>query len=257
MNWKQSLAACVAVIAVAVTGWFAYPLLTPPPPPQPFFADWAAIVVAGDWRAQNGQPSEVFDNGRREIAKKLVSIGFKPENMKQFSVQPQNYPYQGIEPSTGEAITYGLTNLGRKTLGGCMIYFTSHGTHEGIIVGNRLVDPTPMADLVDLACGERPAVIILSACYAGQFIRAMRGPKHIVFTAAREDRSSFGCGEQDEYTLFDACVLQEFDKAGNFSELATKVDACVSARETAMKVSPPSEPQFSLGAEVAYSLNWK
>ena len=37
------------------------------------FETWAAIVVAGDFRAHSGAPSEVFDNGRRDIAKALVS----------------------------------------------------------------------------------------------------------------------------------------------------------------------------------------
>jgi len=78
-----------------------------------------------------------------------------------------------------------------------------------------------------------------------------------IWTAARPDRSSFGCGEQNEFTFFDACVLQEFDRAANFSELASFVDSCVTTREAELKVDPPSEPQFWLGANVAYTLNWK
>jgi hypothetical protein len=258
MKLKQILAAAGAVIAVAVIGWFAYPLLPrEAEAPEPLFADWAAIVIAGDWRAQNGQPSEVFDNGRREIAKNLLSIGFRQENMLQFSVRPNNYPGQEVLPTTGEAITYGLSNLARKTLGGCLLYITSHGTQQGIIVGNRLVDPPPMADLIDVACGDRPSVAVISSCFAGQFIGAMKGPKRIILTAARGDRTSFGCGEQDEFTFFDACIIQQIDQSSNFSELATRVDACVAKRETEMKVEQPSEPQFWLGPEVAYTLNWK
>jgi hypothetical protein len=257
MNFKQGAVAAIAVLAVAVAGWFAFPLLqgAPKQAAAPFFSDWAAIVVAGDWRAQNGQPSDVFDNGRREIGKKLVSIGFQSQNLRQFSVQSQKYT--DVQPSTGDAIADGLETVARQALGGCMLYFTSHGSEEGIVIGNRMVDPAAIADLVNGACGDRPAVIIMSACYAGQFIGELKAPNRIVFTAARHDRSSFGCGEQDEYTFFDACVLQQFDKAGNFSELATRVDDCVSEREQAMKVDPPSEPQFYIGPQVAYTLNWK
>lgn len=258
MNLKQAVISAIAVIAVAVTGWFVYPLLgEKPAEPAPLFADWAAVVIAGDWRAQNGQPSEVFDNGRREIARKLISVGFRPDNILQFSVRPERYAAERVLASTGEAITYGMTDLARRALGGCLLYLTSHGTQQGVIIGNRLVDPPPLADLIDLACGDRPAVVVISACFAGQFIGAMRGPRHVVFTAARPDRSSFGCGEQDEFTFFDACVLQEFDRAGNFSQLAEQVDACVKKRETELRVAPPSEPQFYLGPEVAYTLNWK
>ena len=160
-------------------------------------------------------------------------------------------------PSTAEEITRGLNALGQATPGGCLVYLTSHGTEEGIIIGDRLVDPPPIAERIEAACGDRPTVVVVSACFAGQFIRPLRGPRRIVFAAARPDRSSFGCGEQDEYTFFDACVLSEFDRAANFNELASFVDDCVKKREVEMKVDEPSEPQYYLGAEVAYTLNWR
>jgi hypothetical protein len=258
MNIKQGAGSVLAIAAVATAGWFLYPLVAEPEPPPPFFADWGAVIVAGDWRAANGRPSDVFDNGRRELAKKFISVGFRPENVLQYSVFPQNYPHeQNLLPSAAEEITAGLQTLSTAAPGGCMVYFTSHGTEKGIIIGDRLVDPQPIADRIGEACGDRPTVVIVSACFAGQFIGPLRGPNRIVLTAARPDRSSFGCGEQDEYTFFDACVLQEFDRAANFSELASFVDVCVKKRETELKVDPPSEPQFWLGANVAYTLNWR
>ena len=33
------------------------------------FSNWAGIVVAGDWHAHSGEPSEVFDNARRDLTK--------------------------------------------------------------------------------------------------------------------------------------------------------------------------------------------
>jgi len=258
MNVKQTLVAGFLVLAIAVAGWFLYPLIgRAPEAPRPFFADWGAVIVAGDWRAANGKPSEVFDNGRRELAKKFIAAGFQPDNILQYSVRPQDYPHEAVMAATGEEITQGLNALGRATPGGCLVYFTTHGTEQGIIIGDRLVDPAPIADRIEAACGDRPTVVVVSACFAGQFIRPLRGPRRVVLTAARHDRSSFGCGEQDQYTFFDACVLSEFDRAANFSELATFVDECVKKRETEMKVDPPSEPQYYLGAEVAYTLNWK
>jgi len=49
-----------------------------PAPAASAFSDWAAIVVAGDWHAHDGGPSEVFDNARRDLAGELVGIGFSP-----------------------------------------------------------------------------------------------------------------------------------------------------------------------------------
>ena len=32
------------------------------------FADWAAVVVAGDFHAHSGADSEAFDNARRDVS---------------------------------------------------------------------------------------------------------------------------------------------------------------------------------------------
>ena len=46
---------------------------------------------AGDFRAHSGNPSEVFDNARRDVAATLVGLGFRPEAMTQFSTRPERY----------------------------------------------------------------------------------------------------------------------------------------------------------------------
>ncbi len=257
MTIRHSIIAAIAVLAVAAAGWFLYPHLTQRAAPKPFFADWGAVVVAGDWRAASGEPSDVFDNGRRAIAKKLVAAGFPADHVLQYSVQPQRHTQDLAMPATAEEITEGLNALGRNAPGGCLAYFTSHGEEgEGIIIGDRLVDPAPIAERITAACGDRPTVVVISACFAGQFIPALRGPRRIVLAAARADRSSFGCGEDDEYTFYDACMLQQFDRAAGFRELASFVEDCVRKREAEMDMDPPSEPQFFMGADVAHA-NWK
>ena len=52
------------------------------------FANWAVIVVAGDYHAHDGGPSEAFDNARRDLTKAFVSEGFSPANISQFSARP-------------------------------------------------------------------------------------------------------------------------------------------------------------------------
>ena len=56
------------------------------------FANWAAVVVAGDYHAHSGVPTEAFDNARRDVTHALVAAGFDAKNIQQFSVRPQNYP---------------------------------------------------------------------------------------------------------------------------------------------------------------------
>src|SRR5258705_4917950 len=55
------------------------------------FRDWAAVVIAGDWHAHSGGPSEAFDNARRDVAQALEQAGFDPANLRQFSVRPERY----------------------------------------------------------------------------------------------------------------------------------------------------------------------
>jgi len=53
------------------------------------FSDWSAVVVAGDWHAHSGGPSEAFDNARRDVSQALEQAGFRAQNLRQFSVRPE------------------------------------------------------------------------------------------------------------------------------------------------------------------------
>ena len=221
------------------------------------FSTWGAIVVAGDWHAHSGAPSEVFDNARRDIAATLVGLGIKPENVLQFSMRPELYPKVAPAHSDPGTIANALWDLSNRTSGGCFAYFTSHGSQDGLALNDDVLAPQTMAQMLNNACGDRPTVVIVSACYSGVFVPALASPNRFVFTAARPDRTSFGCGETDKYTFFDTCVMQDFRTSGDFPDLAREVEACVSAREKKEGVYP-SEPQLAIGSNVAKSLpTWK
>lgn len=222
------------------------------------FADWGAVVVAGDWHAHSGAPSEVFDNARRDVAADLVQLGFSPDNIFQFSVRPQNYPVQHPRAADAQTIATSLWDLSNRTSAGCFVYFTSHGTPGGFVLNEGILPPKNMDQMLTNACGDRPTVVIVSSCYSGQFVPALAAPNRMILSAARADRTSFGCGEADRYTFFDTCVLQYLSSAGDFPDLARDVIACVSAREKKEHFAPPSEPQLSLGADVATTLpRWR
>ncbi len=222
------------------------------------YGNWGAVVVAGDWHAHSGAPSEVFDNARRDVAGDLVQLGFAPDNILQFSVRPQNYPEQQPRPSNGQVIATSLWDLSNRTSGGCFAYFTSHGSPDGFVLNDDLLTPKQMSRLIDNACGDRPTVVIVSSCYSGQFVPALAAPNRMILSASRADRTSFGCGEADRYTFFDTCVLQYLPNSGDFPDLAKNVIACVAAREKKDRMPYASEPQLSIGAEVASSLpRWR
>lgn len=211
------------------------------------FSDWSAVVVAGDWHAHSGGPSEAFDNARRDVARALEQAGFDPANLRQFSVRPERYKEVALTKSQPQAIYDALAELTPRASGGCLLYFSSHGAPQGVVIDQHYLPPTVLATIVDTTCGKRPTVVIISACFSGVFVPALAGANRMVLTAARPDRSSFGCGEADKYPYFDQCVLESLPSVSDFAMLGTRVQACVAAREIREGMKPPSEPQLFIG----------
>jgi Peptidase C13 family len=240
-------------VAVAVLCSVALPARAAGP-----FGDWAAVVVAGDFHAHDGSPSEIFDNARRDVSADLVSIGFSPNNIEQFSVRPGNYPRDRPQQSDAQTIANALWDLSNRTSAGCLIYFSSHGSPDGVVLGDDVYPPGSLAKVIGNSCADRPTVVIMSACFSGVFVAPLEAPNRMILTAARPDRTSFGCGQTDKYPYFDQCVLQSWPGAGDFPGLGRAVQACVAAREKQEHMAPPSEPQLWIGATAATSLpRWR
>lgn len=211
------------------------------------FGGWAAAVVAGDWRGSNGLRIDAFDNARRDLAQALVGAGFAPANIREFSTDKR----QGVLDATPDGLSKSWFELTRQAPAGCLLYVTSHGTPGRIVMGKRELRPRDIDVMLDFTCSGRPTIVVLSACYSGSFIPTLAEPNRLVLTAARADRSSFGCGAGFDYPVFDACVLKALPNAPDFTALAASTQTCVAAREKAEKLAPPSEPQMSLGEDIA------
>jgi hypothetical protein len=212
------------------------------------FAGWAAIVVSGDFHSSHtNNPTETFDNARRDVAAELVRKGFSPDNVLQFSVRPDRYPDTKPGKADLQPIYQGLLDLTQKAKAGCLIYFTSHGAPQGVLLDGQILAPRVMDAMLGETCGDRPTIVIISACFSGVFVPALADANRMVLTAARPDRSSFGCSESDKYPYFDACMLQVLPGTHDFVALGPKVQACVAQREQDTGMSPPSEPQFYVG----------
>ncbi len=143
-----------------------------------------------------------------------------------------------------------LQRLTDQAKGGCLVYFTSHGSPEGAVVGRQILPPRLAARMIDGACGPRPTVVVISTCFSGVFVPELAAPNRMVLTAARPDRSSFGCSESDKYPYFDACMLESLPAAADFAGLGRAAQACVARRETQEGLSPASEPQMFVGGEL-------
>lgn len=233
-----------ALTAVLAFGWAPSQAAGP-------FSDWAAVVIAGDWHAHSGGPTEAFDNARRDVAARLPSLGFSARNIRQFSTRPDRYPDTRPQRTELEPIYLTLSQLAREAPGGCLVYYTSHGGPPGVVLDKdgeqMIVPPAVLAELIDQACPNRPTVVVISACFSGVFIPALAKSDRMILTAARRDRSSFGCSEDDKYPYFDDCFLQSAGKARDFPSLGAAVQACVAAREQETGARPASEPQMWIG----------
>lgn len=238
-RWLATLAvALAALLAGGVSSAVAGP-----------FSNWAAVVVSGDFHAAHtNNPTETFDNARRDVAAELIRKGFSADNVRQFSVRPELYPDTKPGKADLEPIYQGLKSLAQQATGGCLVYFSSHGSPQGVVLNGEILPPALMDELVSSACGERPAIVVISACFSGVFIPALADPNRMILTAARPDRSSFGCSESDKYPYFDTCMLKVLPAAHDFVAVSSQVQACVAQKEQETGMRPASEPQVYIGA---------
>lgn len=163
-----------------------------------------------------------------------------------------------------------VTNLARalRYIGGIMnpdedilmLYLTSHGSrdHELSVDFYPLplnqLNPDMLRSMLD-AAGIRWRVIIISACYSGGFIEALKSPYTVVATAAAADKTSFGCTNESDFTYFGEAVFKqqmnhEFSLLRAFRQAATAIEK----REHQENLEP-SEPQLFVGAKISNKLD--
>jgi hypothetical protein len=136
---------------------------------------------------------------------------------------------------------------------GCLVFATSHGAYRSglvLVPSENFLTPAALDRALHSGCGGAPTVVIISGCFSGSFAQPpMARANRIILTAAREDRPSFGCGVDSQYTFYDRCLLQTMDRASTWRSAHAMIRACVSAREKEFRFHP-SEPQAWFGDAV-------
>ncbi|MEP6939643.1 MAG: C13 family peptidase [Rudaea sp.] len=144
-----------------------------------------------------------------------------------------------------------------------MVFITTHGSRKHELYVS--LDPLPLDqivpdDLADLFTDSpiRHRVFVISACYSGGFVNALRNPDTMVITAARGDRASFGCGTQSEITDFGrAFFVDGLNHTASFSEAFSEASHEVDAWET-RDHQPHSFPQMATAAPIEAALKaWR
>ncbi|MGE0789932.1 MAG: C13 family peptidase [Sandaracinaceae bacterium] len=201
---------------------------------------WKAILVSGD------DSITAFDNARHTLSG-MFAEGVDSANLLQLS-RTRSEQVGGVRDTTADNIEQALTELAVGEGDACLVHMTSHGSREGFYIARaNTLTPSRMAQILDHACGDRPTVVLISACYSGVFLDDLAAPNRVILTAAREDRTSFGCSAEAEYTYWDGCLIDELPAATTWSGLYASVTKCIEGKEGGFT---PSYPQVSLGSEV-------
>lgn len=238
------------IIVLAIVLGFATTARAQTAAPTSRFANWTSAIVAADWRDGANRPIQAFDNARRDLVKGFLAAGFPRANMVDYSLRP-DVP----QPTSASVVVDGINAAATRGTAGCLLYFTSHGAPDAMVFGEApRMTPDIMANIIRSACGTRPTVVIVSACYSGIFVNALAAPNRMVLTAASRERTSFGCGADETYPWFDGCVIETLPTASDFLALAAGTRACVARKETALGATPPSDPQMFVGAEMQMRL---
>lgn len=162
-----------------------------------------------------------------------------------------------------ETVLTGLSRVMDPNQDILMLFLTSHGDPQHTLLVD--MDPLPLDQIgaQDLAgiLAEHPfkwKVVVVNACYSGGFVPPLAGDGTLVITAARADRSSFGCGNDSNATYFGRAWLVDA-----LNQTADPVDAFSLARAEVARWEQqdkltPSEPQISVGSGIDAQLaRWR
>ncbi len=208
---------------------------------------WHAVLVAGD------ASLEVWDRAVERMGARLQASG-RLASIRRFSARRERVA-AGAEPAFRAPVLEAIAAMRPGPGEACLVFLTMHGMQgRGLALAaeSSFITPALLDQALSRGCGRAPSFVIASGCFTGDFARPpMARPNRVVLTAARADRSSFGCGAEYEYTVFDRCVLDALD-AGQPTPaaLAKASNDCVTREETRQRLSPPSEPQTTIGTEV-------
>lgn len=212
----------------------AAPPVTPPviaaPPPE------LAVLVAGDASLR------VFDDAVIGLRDRLATEGAR---ITRLSADP------AIGGTSLSGMLHAVAAMRPVPGQGCLVFATSHGAHDGtLVLGEDFLRPAALDRALSVGCGSAPTVVVISGCFSGNFARGpMQRPNRVILTAARPDRPSFGCGAGLKMTVFDACLLADMDRYGDWAAVFAGTKICVTAAERAMD-AVPSEPQSFFGRDV-------
>ncbi|HZP67190.1 MAG TPA: C13 family peptidase [Rudaea sp.] len=213
-------------------------------PRSPGKANLYMIGFAGDGE------EDVFRN-EVEFAERLMAHRFDAEGHTLLLVNNpatlKTHPLANL--SNLQAAVDAIDNLMAPDEDILLLLLSSHGSREHELYVS--MDPLPLDqiapdDLADVFASThlRYKVIVISACYSGGFIDALKDGRTMIVTAARADRASFGCSADSDITDFGrAFFVEGLNHNDSFQAAFAEASRTIEARET-RDDEEHSYPQF-------------
>ncbi|HKX91537.1 MAG TPA: C13 family peptidase [Sphingomicrobium sp.] len=135
-----------------------------------------------------------------------------------------------------------------------VLYTTSHGSPDA---GLNFRDPLrgeaiiPPAQLAAMLAGFNNRLVILQACFSGQFVDALAAPRTVVVTASSALKSSFGCSADNDWTFFGhALINQAMRHPDSFERQFRRAYVTILGWEQRLGIEA-SSPQIRIGGKTA------
>jgi hypothetical protein len=141
-----------------------------------------------------------------------------------------------------------------------VLFLTSHGYRRGWFgvefaeFGTRNLNAPQLRTLLDES-GIKWRVVVISACFSGAFIEALKDERTLILTASARNRASFGCSHHNAFTYFGEAYVDHALRRN-----VSLIDAFVEAREEIAERErreelPSSDPQIEMGAGIVERLD--
>jgi hypothetical protein len=202
-------------------------------PQRPGVADLYFIGLAGDGR------SGVF---RREVESVTrlfdARFGTKGRSLKLIN-SPRTIAT--VPLATPDNLRDVLARVGKvmdKDEDVLFLFLTSHGApgefwiDAGPVPADSLYSDE-LKEMLDES-GIKWRVLVISACYSGSFIGPVWDARTLVITAARHDRSSFGCSSERDWTYFGEAYFDDALRSEtSFVDAFDRAEKAIARREKA------------------------
>jgi Peptidase C13 family len=137
-----------------------------------------------------------------------------------------------------------------------VVYLTAHGGPDAALqtdlpdaFGLKPISAPFLAEALGKA-GIGRRIVIVSACFSGTWVGPLASPDTIVLTASAATRTSFGCDDRRQYTVFGNALLSGvLGQGASWREAFDRLQTEIRAEETRLG-APMSLPMSSVGARM-------